>query len=236
MTRLRPTLCSPPRLATLLLACATGCAGASQGAQQLDLVPPSATVASLVSARCDEGGCRCRDEADRAAEDPPPEPGLKRFELRVGSGPGEVWITVNNAQKLVKSKERSESCFYLDLAPGKHEVTLYGVATTPGGGVGATLDIHEYGPAPGWYDTFAFECGLPGPCDTDTLRDWKRQVDGYPRGLRDRCGSTKLRGAQWQTGRLPDGEHPDEVVASVVLDVYTFTPEHGPGQCGTPSP
>jgi hypothetical protein len=78
-----------------------------------------------------------------------------------------------------------------------------------------------------------FRCGFPGPCEADSLRAWKDEVDHLKRSLRDPCGSTKLRGAAWETGRLPDGAHPDEFVAVVTLDVYPFTPKAGPGKCNT---
>jgi hypothetical protein len=221
------------RLASPLLfpaLAALSCGGGGTPAPVMP-APPSATSAPLAGARCADGVCTCRAPGDDK-EDPPPAEGVKRFELRVGSGPGTVWLTINNSQTLLKTREQAQQCFYVDLAPGKHEIVLYGKADKEAEGVGATLAIHEYSPTgPWWYDTFDFVCGVPGPCDPDSLRSWKREVDGYPRSLRDPCGSTKLRGAQWHTGRLPDGAHPDEFIATVTLDVYDFAPKAGPGQC-----
>jgi hypothetical protein len=211
----------------LVIVVMSGCGGAAPPTRLSP--PPTETAASLAPGRCADGVCRCRADGE-GAEDPPPDEGTKRFELKVGSGPGTVWVTVNNSQVLLKTGEQVEQCFYLDLAAGKHEVVLRGQSSAAGGGVGASLRISEHS-AKGWYDTFEFSCGLPGPCDVDGLRAWKQEVDGYDKSLRDPCGSTKLRGAQWETGRLPDGAHPDAIAAAVTLDVYAFVPEAGPGQC-----
>jgi hypothetical protein len=228
------SVASMMRIVTVLALALSACAG-QPPPKRLGPEPPRETNAALAGARCnDDGVCKCRAPGDDK-EDPPPSEGTKRFEFRVGSGPGTVWVTINNSQRLYKAGEQVEECFYLDLAPGKHEVVLRGRSTVQGGGVGASLKVAEY--AVGgenrywWYDTLWFECGLPGPCEPDSLRAWKQEVDGYARSLRDPCGSTKLRGAEWETGTLPDGLHPDDLSVAVTLQVYPFAPKAGPGQC-----
>jgi hypothetical protein len=217
-------------LPIVLLAAACGPPPGSTG--PLTLPAPAQTTASLASKRCVDGVCACR--SGNEAEDPPPPAGSKRFEFKLASGPGNVWVTLRGGQQLYKTTETAEACFYVDLpSPGKTEVTIQGRARVENEGVGAVLLVSEYSPK-GWYDTFAFRCGYPGPCEADSLRDWKNETDALPRALRDPCGSTKLRGASWETGRLPDGSHPDAFAAQFVLDVYPFEPKAGPGECGKP--
>jgi hypothetical protein len=217
----------------LVLVVVAGCGGGGKEKPVLDMSPPAETSAQLVGARCHDGVCKCRGDGD-AKEDPPPAEGLKRFEFKLSSGPGTVWVTINNSQKLVKDNEQADACFYVDLGPGQHQVAIYGKASKEAGGVGAQLAVHEYyanPKAPGWYDTFFFKCGFPAACDPDELRSWKDKMDAAPEHEQDPCGSTKVIHAQWHTGRLPDGAHPDEFVASAELKVYDFAPKAGPGQC-----
>jgi hypothetical protein len=206
--------------------------GPPPGSKALSLPAPTQTTASLASKRCVDGLCSCRSPGSDEPEDPPPAEGTKRFEFKIGSGPGLVWVTLRGGQQLYKTTETAEACFYVDLpSPGKTEVTIQGRARVEGEGVGAVVLVSEHS-AKGWYDTFAFRCGFPGPCEADSLRDWKNETDALPRQLRDPCGSTKLRGASWETGRLPDGAHPDAFAAQFTLDVYPFVPKAGPGDCG----
>jgi hypothetical protein len=218
-----------------LVLVAAACGGAPPPTK-LGPEPPAQTTAKLAGSRCSGTTCKCRAQGDTAKEDPPPEQGTKRFELRISRGPGKVWVTIDGNQQLYADTESAESCFYVDLGTGKHEVVLRGRSQQLSGGVGAGLQVSEYAPgpekeAPWWYDTAYFQCGHPGPCEPETLRAWKKEVDEYPRQLRDPCGSTKVRTPSWETGTLPDGLHPDDFMASLVLDVYPFSPKTGPGDC-----
>jgi hypothetical protein len=220
-------------LALVLLAAA--CGGAPPPPSKLGQSLAPETTATLAGARCSGGVCKCRAEGDASKEEPPP-PGQKRFELRVSRGPGKVWVTLDGDKQLYASTETDETCFYVDLAFGKHEVVVRGHSQQESGGVGAALQVREYAPgpekeAPWWYDTAYFQCGHPGPCENETLAAWKKEVDEYDRSLRDPCGSTKIRAAQWEAGVLPDGLHPDEFAGAFVLDVYPFLPQAGPGDC-----
>jgi hypothetical protein len=222
---------------SIVLASATAaCGGAPAPASHLGPPPAAETTATLASSRCSGTTCKCRTKDDASKEDPPKYAGYKRFELRVDRGPGQVWITIDGKQQLYPDIETSESCFYVDLGPGEHQIELRGKAVQENGGVGAALQLSEYSPGPDkqppwWYDTAIFQCGHPGPCEPDALRSWKEEVEGYARALRDPCGSTKVKRPQWETGVLPDGVHPDEFYASFALDVYPFIPKAGPGDC-----
>ncbi len=222
-------------LVALVIVSAAAC-GSSPPPTKLGPELPAQTSATLAGGRCSGSACKCRAQGDASKEDPPPPPGQKRYELRVDRGPGKVWVTVDGTQQLYADTETDETCFYLDLPFGKHEVSVRGRAQQPSGGVGASLQVSEYAPgpekaAPWWYDTAYFQCGHPGPCEPETLAAWKKEVDDYNNSLRDPCGSTKVRRAQWETGTLPDGLHPDDFVASLVLDIYPFAPKQGPGDC-----
>lgn len=212
------------------------CGGATTTPSKLGPEPPAKTVATLASGRCTSGACKCRAKDDTAKEEPAPERGRKRFEFRVNRGPGNVWVTVDGAQQLYADPETSESCFYLDLTDGKHDVVVRGHSVQLSGGAGASLQISEYAPGPEkappwWYDTAYFQCGNPSPCDPESLEAWKKEVDGYENSLHDPCGSTKVRRAAWETGTMPDGLHPDDFAALLTLDVYPFQPQSAPGEC-----
>ena len=219
-------------ISVLLLASA--CGGAPLPPTKLGPEPAAKTTATLAGSRCTGARCKCRAPGDTNKEDPPAA-GRKRFELRVARGPGRVWVAVDDKQ-LFADVETDESCFYLDLPYGKHPVVVRARADQPLGGVGAVLSVSEYAPGPDkeppwWYATAAFQCGHPGPCEPETLATWKKEVEAYPRFLHDPCGSTKVRAAQWETGTLPDGLHPDDFAASFVLDIYPFAPKNAPGEC-----
>jgi hypothetical protein len=223
--------------AASLLTLTAACGGASTAApSRIGPEPPPKTVASFQSSRCSGETCKCRAPGDTAKEDPMPAPGLKRFEIRVARGPGKVWVTVDGDKTLYADPETDETCFYLDLPQGKHEVVVRAHSQQLSGGVGAELKVSEYaaGPekeAPWWYDTAVFQCGHPGPCEPETLASWKQEVDAYDNSLHDPCGSTKVRRAAWETGTMPDGLHPDDFAATLTLDIYPFAPKNAPGEC-----
>jgi hypothetical protein len=200
-------------------------------------LPPRVTRATLAGPLCEglEVHCQCRapSGADAPAGDdaPPagsdagqPEPGFKRYEIRLGPTEDELWATIGD-NVFYKTRERGEECFYVDLRPGKHPVTLRAQAAT---GFAARMTIAEQG-ALGWYDTFTFDCSTPNRCAMADLRDWDDAVRARKGELHDPCGSTKVRDIRWQTGRVPDRLHPDQLQLDLVLDIYRFTPQHGPG-------
>jgi hypothetical protein len=193
-------------------------------------LPPRVTRATLAGPLCEgmEVQCQCRAPA---TEDAPtggsagePEPGFKRYEIRLGPTEDELWATIGD-MVFYKTRERGEECFYVDLRPGKHPVSLRAKAAQ---GFAARMTIAEQG-ARGWYDTFLFDCSTPNRCAMADLHDWDEAIRARKGEIHDPCGSTKIRDVRWQTGRLPDRLHPDELQLDLVLDIYRFTPEHGPG-------
>lgn len=207
------------------------CAGADKPpAVEAGPDPEPVTRATLAGPLCEGDRCQCRQIGAGDGGAGAPEGGdTKRFEFHLGPSTNALWATVDD-MVLYKSDERAEECFYVDLAPGQHKVTL---RANRGGGFAAQLDIHEYGPlTQSWYDTFTFVCG-PGACSYDDLDAWKESLARYRRGLHDPCGSTKVKGITWDAGRAPDQQHPQSLVLELTLDVYKFAPgaPHGDPSC-----
>lgn len=206
---------------------AAGCAGAQRPAP-IPRPPAPATRATLVGPLCDAGHCKCRQDVPGGDAGKPPK-GRKRYEIRLGPTGNELWATVDD-MVLYKSKERATACFYVDLTPGAHAVTLR--AHEPHG-FGARIAISELGAkGPWWYHTFLFDCGAPGTCDRNELAEFRTQVvrvEHSERHLFDPCGSTKVRRIHWQIRRMPDDLHPSDLLLRLVLDVYKFAPQHPSG-------
>jgi hypothetical protein len=191
--------------------------------------PPSETHAALAGHRCSSTTyCACRQAGDDAEKTPPPE-GHKRFEFRLATATGVAWVTIDGKDQLFKSKERAEDCFYVDLPHGKHAVALRAKAEHPQGGVGIGMHVAEHDPrGPSWYRSFGFQCGVPGPCDKDTMAAWKSAISSDRAKLRDPCGSTRVEGLGWETGRMPDAVHPEEISVSFTLNVHDYLPQRTP--------
>jgi hypothetical protein len=191
--------------------------------------PEAVTKGTLVGPLCQGDRCNCRKGADDAGL--PEAAGVKRFEIQMKSAQ-ELWVTLAQHQ-LYKDKERAVACFYLDLAPGKHALELR--ASNPDG-VSAELEVHELGTkTKSWYETFKFSCGHPGVCSFEALDNAKTELHAQVKGnLYDACGSTKIRGLEWDHGKAPDGAHPSELLVRLALDIYKFEPDkkHGDATCG----
>lgn len=205
-----------------------GCGGDRQQIA-IGAPPARATEAVLAGPLCTGDRCKCRSGADDAGE---PAPGQKRFEIRLKSAQ-QLWMTIHG-MRLYKSAEAPEACYYVDLPSGDTPVEMR--ASDPNG-VSAEWTISEYGSkAKTWYDTFRFECGNPGVCSFDEIASKKAEYSGLPRGLHDACGSTRLKGISWDTGKAPDNEHPSELLVRLTLDVYKFLPEKAHGDdCAKPT-
>lgn len=187
--------------------------------------PPRMTRATLAGPLCQGTTCRCKkDDADAGV---PEVAGVKRYEVVLGPSDNELWATVNG-MVLYKSVERATECFYLDLAsPGDHPVTLRARGEA---GFGARLTIRELqASGPAWYSTFEFVCGAPGACRVDQLRDFRASLARYKRGIHDPCGSTKIQGLEWDTGRMPDVSVPADLYLQLRLKPYKFAPDKPPG-------
>ena len=73
-------------------------------------------------------------------------------------------------------------------------------------------------------------------CSFDEIASKKAEYANMPRGLHDPCGSTRLKGISWDTGKAPDNEHPSELLVRLTLDVYKFAPDKPHGDtCGKPA-
>ena len=207
-----------------LLLSGAACGGSKQQQVTIDPPPPPSTRATLAGPLCGNGQtCTCRDE-NAAADGGVGEPaaGLKRFELRVGPAANAVWVTVDD-MVLYKSEQRASECFYVDLAPGDHKL---GMRAHNVGGLGAAVTVREYGAAAkSWYDTIAFSCGSPGACSNQELDQEKASLAGAPHGVHDLCGSVKVKGLAWNTGREPDAEHPEDLQVELVLQIYKRLPD-----------
>jgi len=205
-----------------------GCGG---GSHQIAIGPPpgKTTEAVLAGPLCEGDHCKCRTGNEDAGV---PTDGTKRFEIRLKSAQA-LWANVRG-NKLYKNAEAPETCFYVDLPAGDSPVELR--ASDPNG-VSAEWQISELGTqTKSWYDTFRFECGNPGVCSFDEIASKKAEYSGLPRGLHDACGSTRLKGISWDTGKAPDNEHPSELLVRLTLDVYKFLPEKAHGdECGKPA-
>jgi hypothetical protein len=210
-------------LAAISLALAA-CAGATESLP--DLAPPPAplTRATLAGPLCAGERCRCKQPGDDAGA--PASTNIKRYEIRVGPMDNEAWVMVDD-MVLYKTNERATECFYVDLYAGDHTVALR-ARREPF--IEARLSISELAPGgPWWYSTFEFGCGGPGACDFEQLESFRESLDRYTRGIHDPCGSTKIRGIRWQSGRAPDRRHPTDLRLDLTLQVHQFVPERPSG-------
>jgi hypothetical protein len=219
----------------LLLAVLIACGG---GQTQIAIAPPPArlTQGVLAGPLCAGDHCTCREvKAPGDGGAGVPEDKRKRFEIRIGPSSQELWAKVG-PNVLYKSPEKAEECFYVDLPSGDTPVELR--ASSPAG-VSAAWTVRELGTkTASWYDTFAFNCGSPGVCSFDDLDEEKQRRASMKHGVEDLCGSVKIRGLTWDTGRSPDNLHPNELLVHFVLGVYKRVPTqaHGDPSCGNGPP
>jgi hypothetical protein len=201
----------------------------SGGGSQIKIGPPPdrVTKGALAGPLCSATDCKCGNSYDEIGE---PDATHKRFEIRLASAQ-ELWVTLPQHQ-LYKNPEHAETCFYVDLPAGVHDVALRAANKD---GVSAQIEIFELGvKAKTKYNTFKFSCGHPGVCSFEDLDAAKVSYKEFKRGLHDPCGSTKIKGINWDHGKAPDGTHPDNLLVRLQLDVYKFMPEKpsGDATCG----
>jgi len=221
------------RLSALCGIAVAACSSSPAPYEPVPEPPRPQTEAKLAGSLCKDRVCTCRGGDPEAPGVPDEGSGLKRYEFHLGPSDNEMWATVDE-MVLFKSREHAEDCFYVDLAPGSHKVTLRARGDN---GFGARMAISEQGAkGPWWYSTFEFVCGAPGLCDRDTLDAWKKKITAY-KEKHDPCGSTKILGVGWQHGRMPDNIHPNDLLLELTLKVYKFVPDKPPGDanCGDPA-
>lgn len=208
------------RIGWISLAMLGACSG---GASQIEIGAPPAklTQGTFAGPLCSGDSCKCAQGAGDAGV--PEQEGMKRFEVRLNSTQ-QLWIKVAGSM-MYKDAERAEACFYVDLPTGDTAIEMR--ASDPNG-VSAAWSIKELGATTtSWYDTFTFNCGNPGVCSFDELRDKKSE---YAEPKRDKCGSVKIKGLTWDTGRSPDQLHPAELLVRASLNVYKFVPDRPHGE------
>lgn len=199
-----------------------GCSGASQ-TPAMPPTPDPDTRGTLAGPLCDGSRCRCKTNADEPGL---PDEGFKRFEVILGPSQSELWATIDN-NVFYKGTERASECYYVDLPEGEHHV---GVRAKGAQGFGARLKISEQGAeGPWWFDSFEFSCGAPGLCDHESLRSWKRSIAHVDAGKHAPCGSVRIMGIDWTTGRMPDSIHPEDFLLEATMKIYKFTPDTPPG-------
>ncbi len=79
------------------------------------------------------------------------------------------------------------------------------------------------------YESFDFNCGAPGLCDMQSLRDWKQSISKVKAGKHAPCGSVRILGIDWITGRMPDMMHPEDFRLEAQMKIYKFLPHNPPG-------
>lgn len=214
-----------------LFACGGGAAVST-----ITILPPPEpeTRATLVGPLCKQDRCECRDPAAPADGGAGvPADGSKRFEIRVGPMEHALWVMVDG-MVMFKTEARAEECFYVDLDPGEHS---FRIRAHHDDGVSAQVKLSEYAPGmQSWYDTYRFNCGAPGVCGFDDLSAYKKSLARFKHGKHDPCGSVKINGLSWDTGRAPDLQHPDDLALGLTLKVYDFAPRapHGDPGCEGP--
>ncbi|MCA9668890.1 MAG: hypothetical protein KC503_25020 [Myxococcales bacterium] len=204
--------------------------------------PAQSTIKLAASARCKGGRCSCRSlDGDGAQKEEHVAAGQKRFEFRLPRSTSALWVEVEGRGVYYKPpKSVSPECFYVDLPPGKHNVTVHGEGRDPEVGLQAGLTIYEYGPkeGPHWYRSLKYSCGGLGKCSADDLKEWVRKQRALPRGVLAPCGSVQIR-AVTSTGQRNDRKLDEyrEATVRFALKVYKFETYRPPGhpKCRAPS-
>jgi hypothetical protein len=224
-------------------ACAETAAGSARGgggSAESDLPAQGATPtvagssgAHLAGSRCSGATCTCRNLHAGAAEDPGPDEGHKRFEIRLLGMDGSAVMSSPTLGELTAGS--TEACFYIDVVPGTtHDVTFTARESRPEGGVGPRLDIAEYGPkGPWWYEILNVRCDGPGgKCNRDAADEWGAAIKKRQRGRIDPCGSTVITRLKWDTsggtGARELGIFKDFTV-KFALEVKKFPTQFKPG-------
>lgn len=212
----------PALVMTALVATGLHCSG-SQSTPAMPAAPDPDTRATLAGPLCESARCQCTDDPSKIG---PAEEGSKRFRVELGPSESQLWASIDN-NVFYKSNERATACFYVDLPAGDHPIALRAKGK---GGFGAGLRISEIGGAGPWlYESFHFNCGAPGLCGMQSLRDWKESVKGVSAGKHAPCGSVRILGVDWITGRMPDNLHPEDFRLQAQMKIYKFLPHHPPG-------
>lgn len=195
--------------------------------------PPKTTLA-LTTSRCQGQQCTCRalDAEDGQAEVGIPA-GHKRFEFRLPRTGSSIWVSVQNKGVFYKHPDQIEpSCFYVDLKPGEHRVTVDSSNQGSATYLQTGLTIYEYGKKKGnaWYRSLRFVCGTgANACTQEEMEIWRGFQAKLPKGVLNSCGSVMVRGVQ----HAGDREHKQaqeylNLTLNFTLKVYKFEPYRSP--------
>lgn len=201
--------------------------------------PPQTTMKYAASPRCANGRCSCRALDAGEAEDGIPA-GHKRFELRLPQSHSAIWVEIEGHGVHYKAPaEFKASCFYVDLKPGEHRITVHAAHPHAELGLQAGLTIFEYGSkaGPGWYRSLHFVCGGLNKCTPSDLETWAGFQRRQYRGVLDPCGSVMIRGLTFGGGRetTKSDEYLD-VTVRFAMKVYEFEPYNPPKSPGCKGP
>ena len=217
----------------LALASSLAACGPAAGGQSVPRYPKESTLKG-VGPRCSGAACACRpliggDQEETAA----PAAGTKRFEIRVPLTVHPVWVRVDGGSTLYKGPERGEeTCAYVDLAPGEHEITYVIQERAKTEGFAALLRLFEYGrKTKAWYEAFAVDCGVAdSACNKPGIQEWGKAVNSK-QGIIDNCSSTRFKDVKWVSNEWEGGKL-QELAVTVRLKVYKFEPTRAPkSQC-----
>jgi hypothetical protein len=203
---------------------------------------PLTTTLQPTSGRCTNQTCRCRPlDAGREQGEDDIATGHRRFELRIPSSTSAVWVEIARQGVYYKAPNRvGATCFYVDLMPGEHTITLHAENRDAEVGLKAGLTVHEYAVAegPAWYRSFHLACGAgASACTRTEMAAWKEFHDGLPRGVLDPCGSVMVRQVRFAGTRThrTDDEY-QTLTVRFTLKIYAFAPHQPPGspECKPP--
>jgi hypothetical protein len=208
-------------------------AGAAPGVTAAAAPNEAGARANLGGSRCHGAVCTCRSRVGNPAENPPPDEGHKRFEIRIGAGGGPATLTSPTLGEL--SSGPGDACFYVDVVPGTtHEVSYVARERRPEEGVSPVLEIAEYGPkGPWWYDVLDVKCQGPGGhCNREAADAWSAELKTRKRGRIDPCGSSVIKDLKWDTtggsGVREMGLFADFKV-TFTMEVKKFATQFAPG-------
>ena len=195
---------------------------------------PPRTTLTVSSTRCQGGVCTCRPlDSDDGQQEKGIPAGHKRFEFRLPRTVSSIWVEIEGKGVYHKGGETVlPSCFYVDLKPGLHYLTVHSSNAKTRTYLQSGLTIWEYGPKErdNWYRSFHFVCGSgASACTREEMAIWSRFQAKLPRGVLDPCGSVMVRGVRYSGRR----EHKTtqeylDLTVRFRLKVYDFQPYRMP--------
>ena len=195
---------------------------------------PPRTTLKVSTTRCEGEECICRplDSDDRQNEKGIPA-GHKRFEFRLPRSVSSIWVEIEGKGVYYKGPQTVlPSCFYVDLKPGLHFLTVHSSTAKTARDLQTGLTIWEYGPKvrDNWYRSFHYVCGSgASACTREEMEIWSRFQAKLPRGVLDPCGSVMVRGVRYSGRRVhKTAQEYLDLTVRFRLKVYDFQPYRVP--------